>query len=64
VLDCAKFPVEVNEELPPSLRMIDVFSSLPSLKLLNVCESSLAPHVEQIALAVGRPILVESAPRR
>jgi hypothetical protein len=64
VLDCTKFPVEVTEVSPPSLQMIEVFSGLSSLKLLNICESSLAPHTEQIAQAVGRPTLVESAPRR
>jgi hypothetical protein len=64
VLDCATFPVELSEEAPPSLQMIDVFRELPSLKLLNICESSLAPYSEHIAQAVGRPILIESAPRR
>jgi hypothetical protein len=40
------------------------FSQLVSLKLLNICESTLTPLLEQVRLSVGHDLLIENQSRR
>lgn len=65
VLDCASFPVELEDgESTPTYANLDVFESLPALKLLNISETELTSFTPQIAERIGRLILLEAASRR
>lgn len=64
LLDCSKIKVPAQIDTTFTLEHANILRNLPSLRLLNVCESDWAGWLDYFNHIVGRPISIELCSRR